>query len=169
MIKYYVKEGKEVKEVKIGSVIRVQTKTKTPFGEGITSIDVVVTKKNIPVLLKEGVLYTKKSKDLTIESYIEKVAKKWNLNIEDTTVFIDIIAQYDKFMALYLLLKAASEEAMYNYKGTSCAVIFMSSGKIDLYSNYRELPSHTLMFPTKEDANKAIEVLGSLYKKVYDS
>lgn len=165
MKKFYLKDGKEVK---VGSIIRVQNKTTTPFGEGITSVDVLVTESTIPILIENGVLVTKDDTVSTIKSYIRRVAITHCLDFSEADDFIRAMTKYDKFVALYLLLKAASEEAMCDYDGDSCALIHMHNGRIFEVKN-KQLPSHALVFPSVEKANEAIGVLKGLFEEVYGS
>lgn len=163
MTKFYLKDGREVE---IGSTIRVQNKTETPFGEGITSIDVLVTENTIPVLVEKGVLIAKNDEEIAIKSYIKRVARTHGLDFWTADGLIAAMVDCDKFAALYLLLKAASEKAMCEYNGDTCAVIHMHSGRVIITQN-KNLPSHTFRFPSVEKANEAISILGSLFKEVY--
>lgn len=163
MTRFYLKDDQEVK---IGSTIRVESKTETPFGEGITSIDVVVTENNIPTLVKNGILIVKNDTEATIKSYIRKVAKTHNMDYLEASAFLGVMIDYDKFLVLYLLLKAASEKAMCGYNGDTCVIIQLHNGKMSTIKKENIL-SHVLVFPTHEEANNAIEVLSSLYKEVY--
>ena len=165
MKKFYLKDGKEVK---VGSTIRVQNKTTTPFGEGITSVDVLVTEATIPILIENGVLVTKDDTVSTIKSYIRRIARTHYLDFSEADAFISAMIEYDKFVALYLLLKAASEKAMYDYDGNTYAVIYMHTGRIFEVKN-KQLPSHVLVFPSVEKANEAVGVLEDLFKEVYGS
>ena len=55
MIKYFSTQSK--KEVHFGDIITFVKSCETPFGKGQMSVDITVTKSNIDVLLKEGILY----------------------------------------------------------------------------------------------------------------
>lgn len=163
MTRFYLENGREVK---VGSIIRIESEMETPFGKGVISVDVKITEDIIPLLVKNGILLSKNDDEATIKSYIRRVAKTYNADFLTASTFINVVAKYDKFMALYMLLKAASEKAMCGYKGDNCIVIHLHNGKIYTIKN-ENIPSHLLIFPTHEEANNAIEVLSSLYKEVY--
>lgn len=163
MTRFYLENGREVK---VGSIIRIESEMETPFGKGVISVDVKITEDIIPLLVKNGILLSKNDDEATIKSYIRRIARTHNVDFPTANAFITIIAKCDKFMALYMLLKAASEKAMCGYKGDNCIVIHLHNGKIYTIKN-ENIPSHLLIFPTHEEANNAIEVLSSLYKEVY--
>jgi hypothetical protein len=163
MTRFYLENGQEVKA---GSIIRIESEAETPFGKEVTSVDVRITEDIIPLLVKSGILLSKNDDEATIKSYIRRIARTHNVDFLTANTFINVIAEYDKFMALYMLLKAASEKAMCGYKGDNCIVIHLHNGKIYTIKN-ENIPSHLLVFPTHEEANNVIEVLSSLYKEVY--
>lgn len=162
--RFYLKDGSEVK---VGSTIRVQTETTTPFGKGVTSVDVQVTEATIPILIKNDVLVAKNDTESILEAYVKRVAIKYGLSFSEAGAYINNMIAHDKFMALYLLLKAASEEAMCGYDGNNYAVIHLHTGRMFTVTD-RELPPHTLIFPSCEKAKEAIDVLEVLFGEVYD-
>lgn len=163
MTRFYLKDGQEVK---VGSTIRVESKTKTPFGEGITSVDVVITEDIIPILVEKDIITAKDDEDATIKSYVRRVARTHSMDYPEVSAFLGIMLHHDEFLVLYLLLKAASEKAMCEYKGDTCCVIHMHTGRLISIKN-EDIPSHVLVFPSVEKAKEAINVLRGLFREVY--
>lgn len=165
MTRFYLENGQEVK---VGSIIRIESEMETAFGKGVTSVDVGITEEIIPLLVEEGILVVKKDEELTVKSLVRRIARTHGLDFPTANTFINVIAECNKFMALYMLLKAASEKAMCDYKGDTCCVIHMHTGKVVTTKN-ENIPSHVPVFPSVEKANEAINVLSSLFTEVYGS
>lgn len=163
MTRFYLENGQEVK---VGSIIRIESEMKTPFGKGVTSVDVGITEEIILLLVEEGILVVKKDEELTTKSLVRRIARTHGLNFSTANTFIAVMAECNKFMALYMLLKAASEKAMCGYKGDNCVVIHLHNGKLYTLKN-ENIPSHVPVFPSVEKANEAINVLSSLFTEVY--
>lgn len=163
MTRFYLENGQEVK---VGSIIRIESEMETAFGKGVKSVDVGITEDIIPLLVEEGILVVKKDEELTTKSLVRRIARTHGLDFPTANTFINVVAECNKFMALYMLLKADSEKAMCDYKGDTCCVIYMHTGKVVTTKN-ENIPSHVPVFPSVEKANEAINVLSSLFTEVY--
>ena len=164
MTRFYLENGQEVK---VGSIIRIESEMNTPF-RSIMSTDVRITEDLIPLLVKTGILVVKNDEEVIMESYIKGVARILNMDYSNTSAFLGAMLDHDNFLALYLLLKAASEEAMCGYEGDNCVVIHLHNGKIYTLKN-ENIPPHVPVFPSVEKANEAIHVLRGLFREVYAS
>ena len=163
MTRFYLENGQEVK---VGSIIRIESEMETAFGKGVTSVDVGITEEIIPLLVEEGILVVKKDEELTTKSLVRRIARTHGLDFPTANTFINVVAECNKFMALYMLLKAASEKAMCDYKGDTCCVIHLHTGRVIAIKN-ENIPSHVPVFPSAEKANEAINVLSCLFTEVY--
>lgn len=165
MTRFYLGNGQEVK---VGSIIRIESEMETAFDKSVTSVDVGITEDIIPLLVEEGILVVKKDEELTIKSLIRRIARTHGLDFTTANTFINVVAECNKFLALYRLLKAASEKAMCDYKGDTCYVVHLHTGRVIATKN-ENIPPHVPVFPSVEKANEAINVLSSLFIEVYGS
>lgn len=163
MTRFYLENGQEVK---VGSIIRIESEMETAFGKGVKSVDVGITEDIIPLLVEEGILVVKKDEELTVKSLVRRIARTHGLDFSTANTFISVIAECNKFMALYMLLMAASEKAMCGYKGDNYVEIHLHNGKLYTLKN-ENIPPHVPVFPSVEKANEAINVLSSLFTEVY--
>ena len=164
MTRFYLENGQEVK---VGSIIRIESEMNTPF-RGIMSTDVRITEDLIPLLVKTGILVVKNDEEVIMESYIKGVARILNMDYSNTSAFLGAMLDHDKFLALYLLLKAVSEKAMCECEGDTCCEINTHTGEIVSVKN-ENISFYALVFPSVEKANEAIHVLRGLFREVYAS
>lgn len=164
MSKYFLKESG--KEVKIGDTIEVEKEVRTPLGRGNLIVDVVITEDNIPLLTKEGIIKVL-NEPAIFKTYVERIPKSHDMDSMCTAYFMSVLLGSDKFVALCLLLKAASDIAMENYTGVECAIINLHNGYIYKYSDKKNALPTMPVFPTIEDAEATKAVLKELFIKVY--
>lgn len=131
-------------------------------------IEKVITEDNLSLLVKEGILVIDIEKENFI-NYIKQVAESHNMSFEQAVCLLFNMSKVNAFIALYLLLKAASEKAMMHYKGDTGVVVNLHNGKVKDMNSIRQAYSHLPIFPTKEAAEKTIATLEGLFEKVYGS
>lgn len=179
MVKYFSTQSK--KEVHFGDIITFVNSCETPFGKGQMSVDVTVTKSNIDILLKEGILYKQGSDKPTdyvwyFNNYAQRI-NKGNIFLEDEVFDSKSInffgEKYGYNIILSIVLKEIADTLNTEYsepisKGDFVYAISLINGKIaevakDRIVNYNNFTA----FRTMEDAKFAKKVVTPLLMKMF--
>ena len=109
MVKYYLKDGKDEKEVKLGDCIYVKVVADTPFGGRIVVISVIVDEKSIEILKKLNYITTEECFDFGNIPFIEDFANNIGVSKEKAIDIIKTLIDLGYYhTALYVLMKSAS-------------------------------------------------------------
>lgn len=187
MEKFYLKNGKEVQ---IGDTLTKVTKTKHPlFGEGTVVESVVVTEAAIPQLLKAGIIFKKSiekvdkeaeehkigEKQLSLDYYIEKLAKRLGWKVEKMYNYLNTIDSVYPVAAFSMILREVAIELDKKYedhieKSPKIYVISLLDGRITEVNkahikNYRNFAA----FRSVEDAKTACSIVREILKELFKS
>lgn len=116
MVKYYLKNGQEVK---IGNTVEIQKKVDTTFGEGTATVKVPVTQASLELLIKEGFVVKKDDNEWTEEKlrrhfemlkpYIRRFARKNKMTYDDAVHALAAIFEMSPVSHIQMLLEVMSE------------------------------------------------------------
>lgn len=186
MEKFYLKNGKEVQ---IGDTLTKVTKTKHPLlGEGTVVESVVVTEAAIPQLLKAGIIFKSVGKvvkgaeehkigekQLSLDYYIEKLAKRLGWKVEKVYNYLNTIDSVYPAAAFSMVLREVAIELDKKYedhieKSPEIYVVSMFDGRITKANkahikNYRNFAA----FRTVEDAKTACSIVREIFKELFKS
>lgn len=187
MEKFYLKNGKEVQ---IGDTLTKVTKTKHPlFGEGTMVKSVVVTEAAIPQLLKAGIIFKKSiekvdkeaeehkigEKQLSLDYYIEKLAKRLGWKVEKVYNYLNTIDSIYPIAAFSIILREVAIELDKKYedhieKSPKIYVISLLDGRITevnkaCIKNYRNFAA----FRSISDAKTACSIVREILKELFKS
>nr|DAO34890.1 MAG TPA: hypothetical protein [Crassvirales sp.] len=186
MEKFYLKNGKEVQ---IGDTLTKVTKTKHPLlGEGTVVESVAVTEAAIPQLLKAGIIFKSVGKvvkgseehkigekQLSLDYYIEKLAKRLGWKVEKVYNYLNTIDSVYPAAAFSMVLREVAIELDKKYedhieKSPEIYVVSMFDGKITKANkahikNYRNFAA----FRTVEDAKIACSIVREILKELFKS
>ena len=187
MEKFYLKNGKEVQ---IGDTLTKVIKTKHPlFGEGTMVKSVVVTEAAIPQLLKAGIIFKKSiekvdkeaeehkigEKQLSLDYYIEKLAKRLGWKVEKVYNYLNTIDSVYPAAAFSIILREVAIELDKKYedhieKSPKIYVISLFDGRITevnkaLIKNYRNFAA----FRSVKDAKTACSIVREILKELFKS
>lgn len=187
MEKFYLKNGKEVQ---IGDTLTKVTKAKHPlFGEGTVVESVVVTEAAIPQLLKAGIIFKKSiekvdkeaeehkigEKQLSLDYYIEKLAKRLGWKVEKMYNYLNTIDSVYPVAAFSMILREVAIELDKKYedhieKSPKIYVISLLDGRITEVNkahikNYRNFAA----FRSVEDAKTACSIVREILKELFKS
>lgn len=174
MEKVYLKNGKEVK---LGDTISHCIEEVDPiFGSIVSTISIKVTEYNLPSLLEAGIVVEAQDKapiPMTIDYYVENLAKKMGWKIEKTINVLDNIQKLSSNALFSILLREVAVELDKKYKdhienSSEIYVISNLNGRITkankaAIKNYRNFAS----FRSVEDAKVACRILKLLLKDLY--
>lgn len=187
MEKFYLKDGKEVQ---IGDTLTKVIKTKHPlFGEGTMVKSVVVTEAAIPQLLKAGIIFKKSiekvdkeaeehkigEKQLSLDYYIEKLAKRLGWKVEKVYNYLNTIDSIYPIAAFSIILREVAIELDKKYedhieKSPKIYVISLLDGRITevnkaCIKNYRNFAA----FRSVKDAKTACSIVREILKELFKS
>ena len=117
MVKYFLKGTDQ--EVKVGNKISIKVPTKTPYGEGICEVEVLVTQASIEQLCKDGIVERKeisKTPNPTMpyaveyKPFIKRLARKMNTNFYSAIIFLDVLKDISPYVHNSLLVELMAEE-----------------------------------------------------------
>ena len=187
MEKFYLKNGKEVQ---IGDTLTKVTKTKHPLlGEGTMVESVVVTEAAIPQLLKAGIIFKKSiekvdkeaeehkigEKQLSLDYYIKKLAKRLGWKVEKMYNYLNTIDSVYPVAAFSMILREVAIELDKKYedhieKSPKIYVISLLDGRITEVNkahikNYRNFAA----FRSVEDAKTACSIVREILKELFKS
>ena len=166
MVKYYLKDGKDEKEVKLGDCIYVKVGADTPFGRKMIITSVIVDEKSIEILKKLNYITTEECFDFGNIPFIENFANNIGVSKEKAIDIIKILIDgEDYFMVLYVLLRAASLKQPASLTNTSKATIFdFHCGKACVVPKPRPCD---IVFNSPEAAERVIKKLSGLINLAY--
>lgn len=186
MEKFYLNNGKEVQ---IGDTLTKVIKTKHPlFGEGTMVESIVVTEAAIPQLLKAGIIFKSVGKavkgteehkigekQLSLDYYIEKLAKRLGWKVEKVYNYLNTIDSVYPAAAFSMILREVAIELDKKYedhieKSPEIYVVSMFDGRITKANkahikNYRNFAA----FRTVEDAKTACSIVRGILKELFKS
>lgn len=191
MEKYYLSNGKEVK---VGDLINKKMDYDSPiFGKVHLNSTIEISKENIPLLLKNGIIYTKTIEEseeqnniedneflnspvsMDLNFYIEKIARRLNWKIEKVYNYLNSIDSIYPVAAFNIILREISIELDKQYEdhiSNSKNIYAISSinGKISPVNkaqikNY----SNFAAFRTIEDAKIACRITRDIIKDLFKS
>lgn len=179
MIKYFLTQSK--REVHFGDKITIEKSYVTILGKHQMSIDITVSKSNIDILLKEGILYKQGSDKPTnyvwyFNNYAQRI-NKVNIFLEDEIFDSKSINffgnKYGYNIILSIVLKEIADTLNSGYsepisKSDSVYAISLVNGKIarvkkDTIVNYNNFAA----FRTMEDAEFARKVVTPILMKMF--
>ena len=166
MVKYYLKDGKDEKEVKLGDCIYVKVGADTPFGRKTIITSVIVNEKSIEILKKLNYITTEECLDFGNIPFIEDFAKNAEISREEAVNAIKtFIEDGDYLIALYALLKAASLRQPALLTDISKITIFdFHCGKACVVLKPRPCD---IVFNSPEAAERVIKKLSGLINLAY--
>ena len=175
-MKYFIKDSDE--EVQMGQTIEVEQKVTTSLGEGICKTQVVVTPKNVGLLVKQGFLVQKEeekgmSPDLEehwekLKPYIRRFARKNDMPLVPAIMFFASLEQVSPLAQIHVLLETISEV---KNRGKSAAptVYYLSPmcGFEIAMVNLRA-SKFTPVFYSRDDAKEAYELIKPFLAAIYE-
>ena len=175
-MKYFIKDSDE--EVQMGQTIEVEQKVTTSLGEGICKTQVVVTPKNVGLLVKQGFLVQKEeekgmSPDLEehwekLKPYIRRFARKNDMPLVPAIMFFASLEQVSPLAQIHVLLETISEV---KNRGKSAAptVYYLSpmcGFEIAMVS--LRASKFTPVFYSRDDAKEAYELIKPFLAAIYE-
>ena len=175
-MKYFIKDSDE--EVQMGQTIEVEQKVTTSLGEGICKTQVVVTPKNVGLLVKQGFLVQKEeekgmSPDLEehwekLKPYIRRFARKNDMPLVPAILFFASLEQVSPLAQIHVLLETISEV---KNRGKSAAptVYYLSpmcGFEIAMVS--LRASKFTPVFYSRDDAKEAYELIKPFLAAIYE-
>lgn len=166
MVKYYLKDGKDEKEVKLGDCIYVKVVADTPFGGRIIVTSVIVDEKSIEILKKLNYITTEECFDFGNIPFIEDFANNIGVSKEKAIDIIKVlIDRGDYLIALYVLMRAASLKQPALFTDISKIIIFdFHCGKACVVPKSRPCD---IVFNSPEVAERVIKKLSGLINLAY--
>lgn len=175
-MKYFIKDSDE--EVQMGKTIEVEQKVTTSLGEGICKTQVVVTPKNVGLLVKQGFLVQKEeekgmSPDLEehwekLKPYIRRFARKNDMPLVPAIMFFASLEQVSPLAQIHVLLETISEV---KNRGKSAAptVFYLSpsNGFKPVIMNLRA-NRYCPTFFSKSDAEEAYELIKPFLAAIHE-
>lgn len=175
-MKYFIKDSDE--EVQMGQTIEVEQKVTTSLGEGICKTQVVVTPKNVGLLVKQGFLVQKEeekgmSPDLKehrekLKPYIRRFARKNDMPLVPAIMFFASLGQVSPLAQIHVLLETISEV---KNRGKSAAptVYYLSPmcGFEIAMVNLRA-SKFTPVFYSRDDAKEAYELIKPFLSAIHE-
>lgn len=193
MEKYYLSNGKEVK---VGDLINKKINYDSPiFGKVHLNSTIEISEENIPLLLKNGIIYTKTVEELEKQNfvkddpneflnspvsmdlnfYIEKIARRLNWKVEKIYNYLNSIDSIYPVAVFNIILREISIELDKQYEdhisnSKNIYVISSTNGKITAVNkahikNY----SNFAAFRTIEDAKIACRITRDIIKDLFKS
>ena len=166
MVKYYLKDGKDEKEVKLGDCIYVKVGADTPFGRKMIITSVIVDEKSIEILKKLNYITTEECFDFGNIPFIGDFANNIEVSKEKAIDIIKaLIGSGDYLIALYVLMKAASLKQPALLTDISKITIFdFHCGKACVVPKPRPCD---IVFNSPEAAERVIKKLSGLINLAY--
>ena len=175
-MKYFIKDSDE--EVQMGQTIEVEQKVTTSLGEGICKTQVVVTPKNVGLLVKQGFLVQKEEeKGMSpatkehwekLKPYIRRFARKNDMPLVPAILFFASLEQVSPLAQIHVLLETISEV---KNRGKSAAptVYYLSPmcGFEIAMVNLRA-SKFTPVFYSRDDAKEAYELIKPFLAAIHE-
>lgn len=166
MVKYYLKNGQEVK---IGNTVEIQKTVDTTLGKGTATVSVLVTQASLELLIKEGFVVKKDDNEWTEEKlkrhlemlkpYIRRFARKNKMTYDDAVCALAAILEMSPASHIQMLLEVMSE-VMNREKPTSSYMFVMSPlHGFNIYKTKYVRNKWIPRFYSEEDAKKAYMLL----------
>lgn len=190
MEKYYLSNGKEVK---VGDLINKKRDYDSPvFGKVHLNSTIEITEENIPILLKNGIIYTKTIEEsdnvkensnesvnspvpMDLDFYIEKIARRLNWKVEKVYNYLNSIDSIYPIAALNIILREISieldkqyedhisnSETLYAISSLNGKIGIINKAQVKNYSNFAA-------FRTIEDAKIACKITRDIIKDLFKS
>lgn len=184
MKKYVLKQNGE--EVKVGDTIFNRGTIITPLGKAQVIQEILVTKDNIPELLKEGIITTAHLDNCTcnecfptekmqISYYVNKIAERMNCSSAEIGKLLDSINAIHPASAFNIILREIAIELDKNYpdhiqNSPKIYVVSSLDGRIT-EANKAHIKSYKnfAAFRNIEDARIACKITRKLLKNMYKS
>lgn len=166
MVKYYLKDGQEVK---IGNTVEIQKPIDTTLGKGTATVNVLVTQATLELLIKEGFVVKKDDNEWTeerlkghfelLKPYIRRFARKNKMTYDDAVCALATILEMSPASHIQMLLEVMSE--VMNREKSAAPVVFILSPSYDYRVSQINLKNAKLRpkFFSRADAERAYMLL----------
>ena len=169
MVKHFLKGTDQ--EVKVGNKITIKVPTMTPYGKGVSEVEVLITQTSLEQLCKDGIVERKEIPEPSIrlhparpnfveyKPFIRRLARRMDSSFESALAFLDILHDISPYAHNCLLVELMAEEMNRDKKRDSC-VYMINLGNEDNEACIKRL--HTCDVPvffSMEDACKALELI----------
>ena len=131
MVKYYLKDGQEIK---VGDTVEIQKTVDTTLGKGTATVSVLVTQASLELLIKEGFV-TKEDDEQTAEEllkalkpYIRRFARNNKLSFDDALAVLAAVLEMSPAAHIQMLLEVMTEVMNMGKSATSPTVFILSRG-----------------------------------------